>query len=279
MTRGHLKLFLVLLSISLTFAPAAFAQTVSTSVDVNLAGVLTSDAQGPTSATDASSFLDPLGVALMLDPGRDGYGRASQNLNGVGAVACEGLFNNSDPTNSIVSNTLWTKTATNGTAGPVNYVFNFLIAPPALRLADFLGVDAATANAPDVEFHLEIRSNSVVVFSATATMVGGVNGHSLTESGTSMSPVFVAETADVFGYNFSSFSDTIDLGVFSSGQSVTVEYQMTTEVVSGGFETGGRAAVGDPFDLSGVPGFDGELVENGAVPVGDASFGAVKTRY
>ena len=216
----------------------------------------------------------------MEDFARAGYGRAAQNLDGVGAVSCEGAFANGDPTNSILSNTLWTTSATNTTAGPVNYVFNFLIAPPALRLADYAGADALTPNAPDVTFILEIRSNGTPVFHAEASLVGGVNGHALSETGTTLNPVFATGiTSAVFGYDFDSVTDIIDLGIFNPGETVTVEYQMTASVVSGGFELGGRAAVGDPFDLSGTPGFTGALVPNNPVPVEDKSFGQVKAQY
>ena len=280
MIRGSAKLMLALLCLSLVSAPAALAQTVSSSVQANLAGVITTDEQTPTSTINALSFLVPAGVTTMEDFARAGYGRAAQNLDGVGAVACEGVFVNADPTNSIVSNTLWTTSATNTTTGPVSYAFNFVIAPPALRLADYAGLDALTPNAPTTTFILEIRSNGAVVFHAEASMVGGINGHNLTETGTSLNPVFVVGlTSAVFGYDFDSVTDVIDLGSFNPGETVTVEYQMTASVVSGGFEVGGRAAVGDPFDLSGTPGFTGDLVTNTPVPVEDKSFGRVKAQY
>jgi hypothetical protein len=281
MIKGSRTVLIALLTL-VAFTTAATAQTVSSTVEANLAGVITTDAQGPTNATDVQSFLSPAGVG-NLDFTRDGFGRAAQNRNGVGAVSVEAVFANADPTNSIVSNTLWTDSATNNSAVPVVYEFSYLIAPPELRLADFAGANAAMVGAPNASFDLEIRSNGVVVFSATASLVGGFNGHSLTETGTSLNPQLTPNPlpplTNIFGYDFDSAVGTINLGTFNPGQTVTVEYEMTASVVSAGFELGGRAAVGDPFDLSGTPGFTGTFLAAGVVAVEESSFGKVKAQY
>lgn len=263
--------------ITLAAATAAVAQSVSSSVDANVAGVITSDTTALTSVADAQSALNPLGSA-SLDFARDGFGRAAQNRNGIGAVTVEAVFANADPNNSVVAHTLWTDSATNNTTGPVVYEFTYLIAPAQLRLADYAGASAGSPGAPDASFDLVIRSNGVVVFSSSASMVGGFNGHSFTETGTSLNPVFVPGSS-VFGYDFDSAVGTINLGSFAPGQTVTVEYEMTASVVTAGFELGGRAAVGDPFDLSGTPGFTGTFIANGVVAVENESVGQLKSRY
>jgi hypothetical protein len=214
-----------------------------------------------------------------MDLGRQGYGHAVQNRDGVGAVSCEGVFSNADPSNSIVSHTYWTDSATNTTASPITYEFSYEIAPPRLRLYDHTGVSDATAGAPEVSFVLEIRANGVVVFSSSATMVGGTAGHNLTESGSSLNPVAVSISPYIFGYDFDPSIGTINLGSFNPGESVTVEYEMTTSMSTAGVETGGRAAVGDPFDLGGSPGFSGTFTGNGTVPTTETSFGGIKASY
>jgi hypothetical protein len=117
-----------------------------------------------------------------------------------------------------------------------------------------------------------------VVFQSSATLTGGFNSHLLTEGGTSLNPTF-AGGGSVFGYDFQSRSDTIDLGLVGPGESITVEYEMTATVSTGGNEAGGLATIGDPFDLDGSPGFSGSLLADGVVAVESRSWAGLKSLY
>jgi hypothetical protein len=256
-------------------ATAALAQTVSSNVEGNNGGVLTSDPQGP-SASAVSSGLTFSGTAT-LDFSGDGLGQAAIRPDGIGAVLADAIFVNGMTGNFVEARTLWTDTATNNTALPVNYVFDFLITPPSLRIADFAGLPDASNNAPDISFHVTIRANSVIVFEAEAHLIGGDLSHVLVETGTSLSPSFVP--GSVFGYDFQSYTDVIGLGAVAPGGTMTVEYEMVARVDTPGFEAGGRAQIGDPFDLDGTPGFSGTLMEETPLPTENASWGQVKSLY
>jgi hypothetical protein len=83
----------------------------------------------------------------------------------------------------------------------------------------------------------------------------------------------------VFGYDFQSYTDMINLGPVVAGGTMTVEYEMVVRVDTPGFEAGGRAQIGDPFDLDGSPGFSGTLLTGGPVPTEETTWGRVKSLY
>ena len=180
--------------------------------------------------------------------------------------------------NYVEARSHWIDTATNGSGGAVNYSFDFVIAPPKLRIADFAGLEHTDPQRPDVFFTATIKVNGALAFEATAHLIGGSVAHVLNETGTSLGPVFVAG-GSVFGYDFSGYSDTLDLGSVAPGGSVTVEYEMVARVDTPGYEAGGRANFGDPFDLSGAPGFSGAITPGGPVSATERSVGQIKNLY
>jgi hypothetical protein len=271
-----MRLAALALSVGLLFAAAASAQTVTTFVEGNEGGVVTSDPQGP-SATTVTSGLD-FPTTFTIDFGRDGFGRAVQDPGGSGAVVVDAIWANGQPGNYAEARATWSDTATNGGGSPASYSFDFLIAPPSLRIADFAGLTESGTQRPDVFFSAVIRVDGVLVFEATAHLIGGFVSHVLNESGTSLSPVFTG-AGSVFGYDFSGYSDTLDLGSVPPGGSVTVEYEMIARVDTAGVEAGGRANFGDPFDLSGSPGFSGAITPGGPVPAGVSSVGRIKSQF
>ena len=269
-------LFALLVSVCALAASAATAQTVTSLVEGNNAGVVTSDPKGPSAATVSSalSFSGP----FTIDFSEDGFGRAVQSPDGSGAVLVDAVFANGQTGNYVEARTTWSDTATNGAAGPVNYIFDFVITPPSLRIADFAGLSETSSPRPDVFFSAAIRVDGVLAFEATAHLIGGSVSHVLNESGTSLSPVFTG-SGTRFGYDFSGLSSSLDLGAVASGASVTVEYEMIARVDTGGNEAGGRAQFGDPFDLNGSPGFTGTLAPSGSVSGEVRSLSQVKSSY
>ena len=129
-----------------------------------------------------------------------------------------------------------------------------------------------------VSFDLTIRANGSPVFQSSAILLGGSVSHQLIESGTSLSPSLV-DNGSRFGYEFQALTDVIDLGMVDPGASITVEYEMVAQVDTPGFEAGGRAQIGDPFDLEGNPGFTGALRANGVVSAEGSSWGQVKSLF
>jgi hypothetical protein len=269
-----LAAFVVLLALG--SVTAAGAQTCSSHVEGVNGGVLTSDPQGPSAAAVSSSLSFP--GSASIDFSTDGFGEAVQRPDGVGAVLADALFANGQLGNYVEARTTWTKTATNTSASPISYVFDFFITPPSLRIADFARLPDASMNQVEVSFQATIRANGVVVFQAGAHLAGGDLSHVLTETGTSLSPTYIL-AGSAFGYDFSSHADVLNLGVVGPGGTMTVEYEMIARVDTPGFETGGQAKIGDPFDLDGTPGFTGSLDEDVPLPVEKVSWGRVKNVY
>lgn len=251
------------------------AQTVTSHVEGNNGGTVTTDTQGP-SAGPVTSSLDFPGTST-LDFSADGFGEATQNPSGVGAVAVDVYFVNGQTGNYVEARTTWTSFATNETGGPVNYVFDFSITPASLRIRDDAGLPDAANNAPDASFLITIRANSAIVFTAGANLFGGDRSHTLTETGTSLSPSFVA--GSIFGYDFAAYGDILSLGNVANGATIDVEYEMVVRVGTPGFEAGGSAQIGDPFDLSGIPGFVGVLRPDAPVATSSRTWGGIKAAY
>jgi hypothetical protein len=254
---------------------ATFAQTVFSNVEGVNGGVLTSDPQGP-SGSAVSSGLSFAGSA-SLDFSQDGFGKAAQRPDGVGAVLADALFANGMIGNYVEARTTWSDTATNNSGGSIDYSFNFLITPPSLRIGDYAGLADTSSQRPDISFHVTISANSAIVFEAEAHLIGGDVSHVLIETGTSLNPTFVAGSD--FGYDFQPYSDTIGLGTVADGSSITVEYEMVARVDTPGYEAGGRAQIGDPFDLDGTPGFSGAILPDQTVAIENTLWGHMKNLY
>jgi hypothetical protein len=277
MSPGARRTLFALSVLCLAWAPTLQAQTISSNAEAVEAGVLSVDPQGPATSGQVESALSVAG-AFTVDFLREGYARAVQRVDGIGSVGAHGLFANGQVDNRLTASTYWSDSATNTTGGPVTYEFQYLIAPAALRIGDFAGLSSTSLFRPEVRYALEIRANGVVVFSSAAEMAGGFVGHSFTETGTSLVPSFV-DDGSIFGYDFEARLDVLNLGSFGPGETVTVEYTMLAEVVTPGYEAGGLARVGDPFDLDGTPGFTGTFFGNGVVATDDASMGEIKSRF
>ena len=254
------------------------AQTVSSNVEGSVGGAATvSDPQGPSTTGDVQSsgqWID----GFDFDFAGPAFGEAAQRLSGVGAVAVEGLFADGSQSNAITATTTWTDSATNNSAGPTSFSFTFLISPAELSLRDFAGLEITDPVVPEAEFELSITANGVQIFQSSALLRGGNISHSLTETGTSLGPVAGPSPGPV-SYDFQPFGDVLALGTFNPGESVTVIYEMRASIDSPGFETGGRARVGDPFDLDGMPGFTGSIIPDNPVATSSSSWGQLKSLY
>ena len=148
---------------------------------------------------------------------------------------------------SITSRTTWRDSPV--AAGP--NAITLFIKPGELTFSDFAGMGLA-APAIEASYLIELTLNGVPVFSSQAALRGGVIEHTLTESGTDLGGTFFRDAVyefNVRGYRFDPYITTIALGVLAITD--VVEYILQARVSGPGFETGGRAIIGDPFDLAG----------------------------
>jgi len=150
-------------------------------------------------------------------------------------------------------------------AGP--NAITLFIKPGELAFSDFAGM-GLTAPTIDVSYSIELKLNGAPVFASEAVLHGGKNGHTLTKSGTDLGSTYFADAdypSNVQGYRFDAYVALIPLGVLATTD--VVEYIMQARVSGPGFETGGRATIGDPFDLVGggsTIGFAAQVPEPGS---------------
>jgi hypothetical protein len=164
------------------------------------------------------------------------------------ALSADGMFfRGGSNVQSLTSRTTWQESPL--VAGP--NAITLFIKPGELMFSDFAGMDL-TAPTIEASYLIDLRLNGASVFSSEAVLRGGKNGHLLTESGTDLGGTYFTDVdypSNIQGYRFDSFIANIPLGVLATTD--VVEYVMQARVSGPGFETGGRASIGDPFDLAG----------------------------
>ena len=157
------------------------------------------------------------------------------------------FFRGGSTVQSLTSRTTWQDSPL--VAGP--NAITLFIKPGELMFSDFAGLDL-TAPTIEASYLIDLRLNGASVFSSEAVLRGGKNGHLLTESGTDLGGTYFTDVdypSNIQGYRFDSLIANIPLGVLATTD--VVEYVMQARVSGPGFETGGRASIGDPFDLAG----------------------------
>ncbi len=110
------------------------------------------------------------------------------------------------------------------------------------------------------EYEIELTLDGNPIFGSSATFRGGRAGNTLSETGTDLGGTFFSSGSTI-GYDFDPLLVNVPLGTFAPGETLTVEYTMRVLVDTPQLETGGRATIGDPLDLSG-----GDAVEIVLVP-------------
>lgn len=216
-----------------------------------------SDADGPQAGGALSSSVTTNGAALRCSflgncPFTDGMAVAAQNETVFGifsALQADGVFfvGGQSANNTLLSRTTWQDSPSS--AGPTS--ITLFIKPGELVLSDYNGQSLLSTVPLEARFKIELTVNGTRFFFAEASLRGGKNGHSLTESGTDLGGIGFADPGNpssVFGYSFDSFFTTIDLGNLSPTD--VVLYTMEVSVTGPGLETGAYARIGDPFDLA-----------------------------
>lgn len=164
-----------------------------------------------------------------------------------GLVADATFYSGGSSVSTITSRTTWQESPL--AAGPNS--ITLFIKPGELTLVDFASISFHHTTI-SARYRIELSLNGNVVFFAEATLQGGPSGPVLTESGTDLGGTAnpnVDYPNNVFGYRFDPLFTTIALGNLTTSDVVT--YTMEVSVSGPGFETGGYARIGDPFDLTG----------------------------
>ncbi|MBM4385202.1 MAG: PEP-CTERM sorting domain-containing protein [Deltaproteobacteria bacterium] len=246
---------LLAMLITLSLAGAAAAAPIITTFALYSSGPVT-DSDGPqaggalssqVTTSDGASRCNIAGSGCSTGQPSDAFAFAAQNETALGifsALQADGTFFNGDPGPlSLLSRTTWTDSP--ATAGPNS--ITLIIKPGELTLLDYASVQFG--NDTMARYRIELAVNGSVVFFSAAELRGGASGITLTKSGVDLGSTGFSESNNVAGYTFNSLITTIDLGILAPTDVVT--YTMEVQVSGPGFETGGYARIGDPFDLAG----------------------------
>lgn len=172
-------------------------------------------------------------------------------------VADATFYNGSSSYLSMTARTTWEESPS--ASGPTN--ISLLIKPGELAIVDFASI--VFSHDSSASFRIELSVNGSAVFASEAVLRGGPTGLVLSESGTDLGGTAFADASfpqNVRGYRFDPLLTTLDLGNLTTSD--VVRYTMEVTVRAQGFETGGYARVGDPFDLSN----DGSRITLSTIP-------------
>lgn len=204
--------------------------TISTTNGASLCGITGSCLAGQTSTAHATASQRETGFGIFSALTADAtFYRGGRNVQ------------------SITSRTTWQESPSVAGSNAITLV----IKPGELTFSDFAGM-GLSAPTIEVSYLIELKLNGAPVFFSEALLRGGKNGHTLTETGTDLGGTYFMDAdfpSNVQGYRFDPYITTIPLGVLATTD--VVEYVMQARVSGPGFETGGRATIGDPFDLAG----------------------------
>ncbi len=222
---------------------------------------------GSTILIDSASGPPPSTIGSLVTP--EGSARAA-NFSGISAVRAEsaywGFASGSSDINELTANATFSDTYSNTSGVAQEFFYNFFVFAPSLEIRDWAGANNTMTGAPTVSYFMDILVDGSSVWSSSAVLNGGVNGHTLTETGVDLGGTAFG-AGSVFGYNFNDYSDTISLGIFADGDSFSFETVHRVSVSALPYELGGAAFIGDPGDLGGT-GSGGTVFSSGSsVPV------------
>lgn len=241
------------------------------------AALLTTDAQyligGATSITDGPHSASGGTVSSTVDlsssegadyalSGGQGFAKAV-NLNGITAVEANGSFYTGGDRRSLTAEAVYSDTITNTSGVTQKYSYDFVVFGPTLAVGDYAYADVGDITATYV---VDISVNGSSVWNSAATLSGGRAGHTLTKSGTDLGGTYFSDFGGhVFGYEFDDFVTDLLLGTLADGESLDFEASVFVKADALPYELGARAFVGDPGDIGGTPGLNGNIV---ATPTG-----------
>ena len=254
----NLKILIFALGFMLvwTLTPA-FGLEINTSADYFL------DYDPPVSGNDADTGSSGTVSSSVSNGSFDVAASASGDDTGQIAASASYLLASGGDAHSATATVAWSETYTVGSAG--NYSWDFNITDGKLTLWDWCSGPEMTAS-----YAISILVDGSSVWDSAFVFSGGMAGTTTTQSGTDLGGTYFADDPNYpneMGYDFSSYSDSLDLGYMDAGDSFDLAYTLTVYVGGPGYETGAQAYFGDPNDLTGGGGMDGELTGGGQQPV------------
>ncbi len=222
---------------------------------------------GSTVLIDSAAGPPPSNIGSLVTP--EGSARAA-NFSGISAVSAEsaswGFASGSNDINELTANATFSETYGNTSGAAQEFFYNFFVFAPSLEIRDWAGADSTQTGAPTISYFMDILVDGTSVWSSSAVLNGGVNGHTLTETGVDLGGTAFGAGTSVFGYGFDDYSDTISLGTFADGDSFFFETVHLVSVSALPYELGGAAFIGDPGDISGT-GSGGDVFSSATVPI------------
>lgn len=277
-----MKIAPISLAIGLAFAASPsyaliVSVTASTSANVVVNGLAENAFDGPSG--DAASALNA--EARSVDVGyysgvgsayasADAQGRSQLSSNGPGYTP--GSFLESPLSLNVRSSILQTAIITNDTSFAQQVDFNFLIGAGGLYTTYGVSGGGSVFN---VGYTADIRVNGNTQWGSHASLETNANEfNTLTRdgaflNGNSLSDIN-AQLALGGSYYWDAYSSNLNLGVLGAGQSLTVDYALSTYVNiyldAEGYSSFPHASIGDPFDFNSTPVFAPEQFVTAVVP-------------
>ena len=186
---------------------------------------------------------------------------ASADVGGHSAAKVEGSF--ASPAfgiNNAIAIARLTYSTTNTTGAAADFFFTFSILGPRLEIRDSsqAGLNMHSVGAPDASYTAQIQVNGDPIWRSFAELYGGRNGHLLFEEDTDLGGTRYG-TGGLIGYQFSNYGNTLPLGTFANGETITVEAVLQVDLSSAWLDLGALAQIGDPNALGTTGGFSGDF--------------------
>ena len=168
----------------------------------------------------------------------------------------------------------WEQPVTNNSGVSQTYSFTFSVVEGELSMLDGCGFSSDyydpndPASAMRAYYLIDILLDGSAIWSSSAELIGGSVKHTLTKSGTDIQSGSFGGPGDTeFGYYFGGYTDTLALGTYGAGESFALAYEMQCQVSGPGCEDGAQSRFGDPNNISGSPGFSGDITGGGPEPI------------
>lgn len=189
------------------------------------------------------------------------WARAAGDAAG-GNISARAWYGSDDMQNMIgTARVDWEETYTIGAAGA--YDWNFTIKDGRLFVDE--GVD--TVAPTRASYDISIFVNGVEGWDSFYELQVNNGIYSQIKQGTDIggTPLALASGREV---TFGTHNDSLDLGLFNSGEAVTIRYILEVEVSGTAFGHSAEAFIGDPNNLTGTGLFGGQLIQTGGAPPG-----------
>lgn len=216
----------------------------------------------------AASGMAASSVLLPDRPFGHANSNAAGNDSGDLAVAASIYLENTGFIfgNSAYGLASWTESYTVEEDG--HYALDFSIADGRLSIMD--GSDAFGTRA---SYAMGVYIDDVAEWTSASIVSGSRSGLQFRQSGEMLGSTYFEEDGGrVQGYEFSPYSDSLDLGFLSAGTTFDISLVSAVAINARGWGTGAAAYFGNPLDLTN-PGMTGQLVTHTPVPATFLLFG------